>query len=364
MPEIVIKAPERKNYKVYIENSFDNLAEYIISSSGEGKKICIVAEGTVWNIYGQSVKEKLAERFPLVVEFVFDEKEDTGLEAAKPVYDILLDNDFGRDDILVGLGGKKMCDFAGFAAATFKRGINLVLAPTSLLAMADKAAGSIVCLDENAQCACIFPKMIFCNTLCLDTLGDRDYYGGFAYIMKTAIVKNASVYEWLVDKLYEISDRDSNIIADMIEQNINLRRIYLEKDPYRKGEQNLLDLGFVNAGVLEKAKNYEMTSGECLSLGVIVSAHISMKREMLSLDEYLEIRDMFVPFNLPITIEDIDTEALSKEMFEAIPSDENGKYYILLKKIGKAVIDRNVTQEEIKAALEEIRFSDDDYVVE
>lgn len=362
MPEVIIKAPEKKTYKVYIENGFDNFCEYVSLACGEERKICIVADSTVKNIYGQGVKEKLSEKYSDIYEYEFDEKEDIDNAKAESLFALLKTNGFSSEDVLIGLGGKNACDFSGFVAATF--GIGLVLVPSSLLSMADRAAGSIAVKDENGESKLIFPKMIYCNTLCIDTLKNRDYFSGFAYIMKTAIVKNASVYEWLVDKLYEISDRDSNIIADMIEQNINLRRIYLEKDPAKKAEQNLLDFGFVCAEALEKTKDYSMSAGECLSLGVIVSAFISMKREMLSLDEYLEIRDMFVPFNLPITIEDIDVDVLSEEIYNQMPVDENGKYFVLLKKIGKAVIDRNVTTEEIKNALLEIRFSDDDYVVE
>lgn len=362
MAEVVIKAPEKKTYKVYIENGFDDLAEFLFQTCGEGKKICIVSDATVKSIYGQHIKEKISEKYSEIYEYEFDETEDIDNDKAQPLFDLLKANGFSSEDVLIGLGGKNACDFSGFVAASY--GVSLVLIPSSLLSMADRAAGSIVVKDENDEGKLIYPRLIYCNTLCIDTLKDRDYFSGFAYIMKTAIVKNASVYEWLVDKLYEICDRDSDIIADMIEQNINLRRIYLEKDPTKKAEQNLLDFGYVCADVLEKTKAYSMSAGECLSLGVIVSAFISMKREMLSLDEYLEIRDMFVPFNLPITIEDIDVDVLSKDIFEHMPVDENGKYFILLKKIGKAVIDRSVTTEEIKNALLEIRFSDDDYVVE
>lgn len=89
-----------------------------------------------------------------------------------------------------------------------------------------------------------------------------------------------------------------------------------------------------------------------------------MKKDMLSLDEYLEIRDMFVPFNLPISVENIDVDEVVSLSHKFIKKDEQGQCFILLKKLGKAVIDRNVTDDEIKAAISEIRFSDDDFIVE
>ena len=135
---------------------------------------------------------------------------------------------------------------------------------------------------------------------------------------------------------------------------------WIEKDPYNTSDRLVLNLGHTIGHALEKAKNYTMTQGECIALGIIAAAHISLKREMLSLEEYLEIRDMFVPFNLPITIEDIDVDTVVKDIRLDMTSGEKGPCFVLLKKIGKAVLDTNVTDDEFRAALEELRFSEED----
>ena len=104
-----------------------------------------------------------------------------------------------------------------------------------------------------------------------------------------------------------------------------------------------------------------MLHGECVALGCVAAAYISYKRELISSDEYYEIRDMFVPFNLPISIDRIDPE----EIYELTLSDkkmENGHVkFILLKKLGKAMIDTSVTKEEILAGIKEIYFSEEDW---
>ena len=103
-----------------------------------------------------------------------------------------------------------------------------------------------------------------------------------------------------------------------------------------------------------------MYHGECVALGCVAAAYISWKKQYLSMEEYYEIRDMFVPFYLPISIDNIEPEKIL-ELTKSDKKMENGKLrFILLKKIGKAVIDTTVTEQEILDAIGEIYFSDED----
>ena len=105
--------------------------------------------------------------------------------------------------------------------------------------------------------------------------------------------------------------------------------------------------------------NFTLMHGECVALGCVAAAYISWKHEWLSMEEYYEVRDMFVPFNLPISIEGIDPE----EILALTKSDkktEGAKIkFVLLKKVGKAVIDLNVTDDDIVNAVKEILYTED-----
>ncbi|MBO5622034.1 MAG: 3-dehydroquinate synthase, partial [Butyrivibrio sp.] len=107
---------------------------------------------------------------------------------------------------------------------------------------------------------------------------------------------------------------------------------------------------------IEKHKNFEMLHGECVALGSIAAAFISWKRGLLSMEEYYEIRDMFVPFNLPISVEDIDKEAVLDITRSDKKADSDKIKFILLKKIGKAFVDDSVTRQEMDKALDEIIY--------
>lgn len=360
MAEILLKAPIGK-YKYIVENSFEGLGDEVKKLVGTECKMLIISDSNVWNEYGNAVSEIFEANEMKADKLIVDSTEEPRCaKDLKAGFDKLMADEYSKDDYIIGFGGDVVSKYAGFLAATFKSTMNLIYIPTSVISMAESTTGGKCSLEEGTETYC-FPKLVFANVSCLNTLSESDYYSGFSRIMKTAIVKSASVYEWLIDKLYEISDREPGILLDMIEQNVNLRRIYLDKDLYCKQDQMLFGLGETVASAIASVKGDELSSGDCLTLGILAAAHISMKRDMLSLDEYLEIRDMFVPFNLPISVENVDVDELTSLIRDRLNINPD---FILLKKIGKAVTDRNISDEEIKAALGEIRFSDDDYVVD
>jgi len=204
------------------------------------------------------------------------------------------------------------------------------------------------------------PRLVYMNLSVLKTLEERQFFAGFAEVMKHGIIKDAIFYEWLLENMYEICERDLDTLEEMIMRSCSVKKLVVEKDPLEQGDRALLNLGHTIGHAIEKAKNFELYHGECVALGIVAAAFISWKKEFLSMDEYYEIRDMFVPFYLPISVDNIDpAEILS--LTKADKKMEAGKIkFVLLKKIGKAVIDTTVTDEEILAAINEINFSEED----
>ncbi|MDE6921871.1 MAG: 3-dehydroquinate synthase, partial [Lachnospiraceae bacterium] len=214
---------------------------------------------------------------------------------------------------------------------------------------------------KNMVGAFYMPKLVYMNVATLRTLDDRQYYSGMGEVLKHGLIKSAAFYEWTLENMYEIHDRNLDTLEDMVYKSCTCKKIVVEKDPMEKGERAILNFGHTIGHAIEKAKHFELMHGECVALGCVAAAYISWKRDLLSKDEYYEIRDMFVPFNLPISIEDINPE----EIYELTGSDkkvEGDKLkFILLKKVGKAMIDTTVTKEEMIAGINEIYFTDEDW---
>lgn len=352
-------------YDIVFTKDFSGLTEELKVLECEERKICIITDSKVDEIYGQEVLDLVSQCCKKAVKFVFPNgEENKNLDTVKNAYKFLIEEGFDRKDILIALGGGVVGDTTGYVAATYLRGIRFVQVPTTLLAQADSSIGGKTGVDfdgyKNMVGAFKMPSLVYMNLNTLTTLDDRQYFAGFAEIMKHGLIKDAMFYEWLIENMYEICEKDLDVLQEMLMRSCTVKKLVVEKDPTEQGERALLNFGHTIGHAIEKAKNFELFHGECVALGAVAAAYISWKREMLSMEEYYEIRDMFVPFYLPISIDNIDPEEILK-LTKSDKKMESGKIkFVLLKKIGKAVIENTVTDEEILEAVKEINFSDED----
>ena len=362
---LTINQNNKPIYDIVFEQDFAALPSELEQFQIADKKLCIITDSKVNHLYSEEVCEVLKDKCKAVVVFSFpDGEKSKNLDTVKDIYEFLIQHKFDRKDMLFALGGGVVGDITGFAAATYLRGIDFVQIPTTLLAQVDSSVGGKTGVDfdqyKNMVGAFYMPKLVYMNLSVLKTLDDRQYYAGMGEVMKYGLIKNASFYEWILDNMYEIHERDMDTLEDMVVKSCTYKKLVVEKDPTEKGERAILNFGHTIGHAIEKAKNFELLHGECVALGCVAAAFISWKRELLSMEEYYEIRDMFVPFNLPITIDDIDPD----EILRLIASDkkvEGDKIkFILLKKVGKAFIDTSVTKDEIMSGIQEIYFKEED----
>ena len=351
-------------YDIVFDTNFDTLPAEIEALFSTDKKICIVTDTNVSKLYLEELKKVLSTVSAQVEAYVFPAgEENKTLDTVKAAYEFLIQEKFDRKDLLLALGGGVVGDVTGFIAATYLRGIDFIQVPTTLLAQADSSIGGKTGVDfdgyKNMVGAFKMPRLVYMNVSVLKSLDERQYFSGFAEIMKHGIIKNTSFYEWLLDHIYEICDRDEETLMDMLMQSCMVKKLVVEKDPTEKGDRALLNFGHTIGHAIEKASNFTMTHGECVALGAVAAAFISWKHNWLSMEEYYEIRDMFVPFNLPISIENIDPEQILM-LTKSDKKMENGTLkFVLLKKVGKAVIDLTVTDEDIINAVNEILYIED-----
>lgn len=351
-------------YDIVIESDFSTLSDEISKLDTANKKICIITDSIVGPIYKEDVINLLAPVCKKVVSFTFQAGEERkNLTTVNDIYRFLIEQNFDRKDMLIALGGGVVGDMTGFAAATYLRGIDFVQIPTSLLAQLDSSIGGKTGVDfeqyKNMVGAFKMPKLVYMNINTLTTLDERQFFNGFAEAMKHGLIKDAMYYEWMISNMYEICERDMEVMEELVYRSCQIKKAVVEKDPTEQGDRALLNFGHTAGHAIEKYKNFTLQHGECVALGCVVAAYISWKKQLLSMEEYYEVRDMFVPFNLPISIEDIDVDEIIRITKSDKKMEQGQLKFILLKKIGKAIIDRTVTEEELKAGLEEIIYRDE-----
>lgn len=352
-------------YDIVFSQSFDDLWFDLEELHIAERRVMIVTDSNVKGLYADSLLEALQDKCIKASMFCFEAGEaNKTLDTVKEAYKQLIEEGFDRKDLLLAVGGGVVGDLTGYVAATYLRGVDYVQIPTTLLAQADSGIGGKTGVDfdgyKNMVGAFKMPVLVYMNLSTLKTLSDRQYFNGFAEIMKHGLIKDAGFYEWLVSNMYEICERDMDTLEEMIMHSCTIKKLIVEKDPTEQGDRALLNFGHTIGHAIEKAKGFELLHGECVALGCVAAAFISWKRDLITMEEYYEIRDMFVPFNLPISVENIDPEQIL-ELTRSDKKMEAGKIkFVLLKRIGKSMVDKTVKDEEVLAAVNEIYFSEED----
>ncbi len=362
---LTVNKEKKPCYDIVFERDFNQLGKEFETLGSMEKRLCIITDSNVGKLYGEQVKELLSKVSKKCVLFTFPAgEENKNLSIVQDVYEFLIKEELDRKDMLVALGGGVVGDLTGFCAATYLRGIDFVQIPTTLLAQVDSSIGGKTGVDflayKNMVGAFHMPKLVYMNLSVLKSLEDRQYYAGMAEVLKAGLIKDRIFYEWLISSMYEIFEKDMDTLEEVVKKSCQIKKMVVEKDPSEQGERALLNLGHTIGHAIEKYMDFKLVHGECVALGIVAAAFISWKKEMLSMEEYYEIRDMFVPFNLPISI----SEIVPKEVLKLTKSDKKMQAgtikFILLKKVGKAVIDTTVTEEEMLAAIEEIYFNEEE----
>lgn len=363
--KLTVHLHSKEIYDINFTTSFDELTSLVENLSENKRRICIVTDSNVEPLYAEQIRTLLNEISTKVTVFTFDAGEASkNLDTVKMLYTHLIKEGFDRKDLLVALGGGVVGDLTGYTAATYLRGIDFIQIPTTLLSQCDSSIGGKTGVDfdgyKNMVGAFYMPKLVYMNLSVLETLDDRQFFSGFAEVMKSALIKDADFYEWLIENMYEICEKDMDVLKLMVLNSCDIKRCVVEKDPTEKGERALLNLGHTIGHAIEKAKGFELLHGECVALGCVAAAYISWQHKLLTMDEYYEIRDMFVPFNLPISVEGIDAEEICRLTKSDKKMSSGHIRFILLKKIGKAVIDETVSDDEIIKAVNEIIWDEND----
>lgn len=363
---IAVSYQKKPCYDILLTNGFGELAgEFPADAGWKERKVCIVTDSNVEALYAAGVKDVLTPCVKSCEIFTFPAgEENKTLQTVQSLYAFLIEHKFDRKDMLAALGGGVVGDLTGFTAATYLRGVDFIQIPTTLLAQVDSGIGGKTGVDfdayKNMVGAFYMPKLVYMNLDTLQTLDARQFYSGFAEVMKHGLIKDSKYYEWLISNMYEICDREPETLLSLVKRSCEIKRSVVEKDPSEQGERALLNFGHTIGHAIEKASGFTMLHGECVALGCVAAAFISWKKERITMEEYYEIRDMFVPFNLPISADNLDIA----QIIELTKSDKkmrNGRIrFVLLDKIGKAVLDDTVTEEEMAAAIEELNFREED----
>lgn len=346
-------------YNIILENSWNGLTNALESLNIKNRKICIVTESNVGPLYAKEVRGILEKSARKVIIFQFPAGEKSkNLEIINELYEVLIKEKFDRNDMLAALGGGVTGDMTGFAAATYLRGIDFIQLPTTLLAQVDSSVGGKTGVDykgyKNMIGAFKQPSLVYMNTDTLKTLNTREFISGMGEVIKYGFIKDKNFFQWIVDNAESIKSLDKTALEYMIKCSCNAKRVVVENDFTEKGERATLNFGHTIGHAVEKLKNFSLLHGECVAIGMASALDISYKKGKISKEEYTSGIEAIKLFNLPVTVSDINSEDVLEATLHDKKMDSDSIKFILIDGIGNAVIDRNVSKEDIKSAINNV----------
>ena len=358
---IDVKPRGQASYRIYPADSFDDLGLRLKEHGIESCRVCVVTDSNVEKLYLQDVMNALRMPGITLTSFTIPAGEaHKNLDEIRKLYVHLIEHEFDRKDVLIALGGGVTGDMTGFAAATYLRGIRFVQIPTTLLSQVDSSIGGKTGVDfdsyKNMVGAFHQPSMVWLNVSTLRTLDEVQFASGMGEVLKHGLIRDAAYYEWCLDHMGEIEERQADVLKEMVVRSILIKRSIVQKDPLEKGERALLNFGHTAGHAIEKLKDFQLSHGECVNLGIVAASYISWKRKLIPEEIFYEIRDMSVAFGLPISYDSLEPS----DILEAMKKDKKRigetTRMILLKRLGSAYIDETVSNEEILDALRSIRY--------
>lgn len=349
MKKLSINLPD-KNYDILIEKGLiENIGEHI-KELYSGKRLYIVTDSNVNNIYRKIIEKILNESgFETFFTVVPAGEKSKSMKVLEEVYTSLLNNSITRTDMIISLGGGVVGDLTGFVAATLLRGIRFIQIPTTLLSQIDSSVGGKVAVNleigKNLVGSFYHPDGVFIDPNMLDTLEKRYLYDGTAEVIKYGCIKNLSLFQ----KLENINSEKEYLenIEDIIYTCCDIKREVVEEDEKDTGNRMLLNFGHTLGHCVEKAFNYEkFTHGEAVAIGMY---HITMKDELLngtnnSMSE--RIKNLLAKFNLSYNLPNIDIEDIKKTVGLDKKASGNTMKIVLLKSIGSSYL-KEIKKEDI-----------------
>ncbi|MDK2809142.1 MAG: 3-dehydroquinate synthase [Clostridiales bacterium] len=352
-------------YSIYLETCFNRLKKVSEELGTIDSKLMIITDSNVAGYHLQPLQDALAESSMAIYSHTIPAgEENKNLDTVYRIYDDLIQNGFERNDWLIALGGGVVGDITGYVAATYLRGIRFIQVPTTLLAMVDSSIGGKTGVDyasyKNMVGAFYQPQAVYMNLSVLNTLPNREYYSGYGEIVKHAWIRDMEYAKMLNEKKEKLATRDLEALEEVVYRSCQIKREVVEIDPTEKGDRALLNFGHTIGHAIERYMNFQLLHGECVAIGMVGALHISYKRGYLSKEELEEGKKLLKDFQLPSMLTSYPIAKYNKEEVLSILKHDKKMVsgsirFILVRQLGAAYIERDVTDEEILSALSYLR---------
>ncbi|ABQ26010.1 3-dehydroquinate synthase [Geotalea uraniireducens] len=342
--ETITVGLDERSYPIFFNVNELSMLGSLCADQKLGQRVAVVTNPTVGAWYFEPVRESLVSAgFSVHKIEVPDGEEYKNSDTLKDIYDWLIDFGLDRGSFIVALGGGVIGDMAGYAAATYLRGIPFVQVPTTLLAQVDSSVGGKTGINhekgKNLIGAFYQPRLVMIDVAVLDTLAEREYLSGLAEMAKYGVVLDAEFFRFMYDNVEKLLSRDKECLLAAVKRSCALKASVVEQDEREGGLRAVLNYGHTIGHAVETLTGYrQYLHGEAVAIGMAQAAKISESMGFSSSDDTERVLSLLSKLKLP---QDLPPFSPS-EYIEAICHDkkvrDGGLNFVFNKNLGSFTI--------------------------
>lgn len=353
---ISINVPVDKPYDVLIGRSMLGEVSGLISSLT--RKILIIHPVALTNSAELLQKTLQKAGFEAILAGVPDGEDAKRVEVASFCWSILGKADFTRSDSVIGFGGGSTTDLAGFVAASWLRGVDLIQIPTTLLAMVDAAVGGKTGINtsEGKNLVGVFhsPRAVVIDINTLDTLPRNEVLAGFAEIVKYGFISDETILQLIESDVGKATDIHSDVFLELIQRSIKIKARVVGDDFKENSIREILNYGHTLGHAIEFVERYKWRHGAAISIGMVFVAELARISGRLSDSDVNRHREILSSLGLPISYNAEKWNQLLAAMQRDKKSRGGNLRFVVLDAIGKPTIMNAPAPEMLHAAFQEI----------
>jgi 3-dehydroquinate synthase len=355
MREVEVALGER-SYVIRIGRGV--LAARHVEKALAGSQVAVVTNSVVAPLWLPRLEHALAGCRARVDVFTLPDGEaEKTLGNYAAILDFLIERRHNRSTTIIALGGGVVGDMAGFAAATYQRGVALVQAPTTLLAQVDSSVGGKTAVNhargKNLIGAFHQPRSVLIDTDCLATLPDRELRAGLAEVVKYGAIRDEGFLRWLEEHAEALLARDEEALTHAIARSCEVKADVVAADERETGLRAILNFGHTFGHAIETLTGYdEYLHGEAVAMGMVLAADLSARLGMLPLADAQRLKALLGRCGLPVVPPPgltpaamLDTMAMDKKVLDA------RLRLVLCRELGAAYVDDSVPEDALLATL-------------
>jgi 3-dehydroquinate synthase len=363
MTRIVPVGLGARAYDVVIANGLLDEAGRRIAPFVKRGRVAIVSDETVWRLHGARLTASLEAAGLAAPSIVVPPGEQTkSFEGLADVSDRLLALELDRGDLIVAFGGGVVGDLAGFAAAIYKRGVDFVQIPTTLLAQVDSSVGGKTAIDtprgKNLIGAFHQPRLVLADLDVLGTLSDREMRAGYAEVIKYGLLGDRAFFEWLEANAAAVLAREPAALSHAVARSVEMKAEIVAEDEKEAGRRALLNLGHTFGHALEAEIGFgdALLHGEAVAAGSALAFRFSAAQGLCTGQDAARAAAAIAAAGLPTRLGEVspkpfDADRLIRHMAQDKKAESGRLTFILARGIGEAFTAKDVDAGAVRAFL-------------